>query len=530
MDKSKGTFKSYTEHDGLPDNIINGIVEDNDSTLWISTNKGISRFDKRTGKFSNYNENDGLKVKQFLYGSYLKDSDGTIYFGGQGGVVIIEPDNFRKNTFKPLVYLTDFQLSYNSVEIGKKGSPLKQHISFTDKIILNHRQNMITFNYVALNYMSPKKNQYQYMMDGFDTEWKHVGSRREATYTNLSPGTYTFRVRALNNDVVLNEEGTSVEIIITPHWWKRWWFRILVFIIIIYAVYSVIKKREQATKRDKMILEQKIAEGAKEVQKQKDEIAAQQKALKEKEEAETESKWYNENLAKLSGIISQNNEDLYKMSQALITNISEAVEANLGAIYSLHESENVESYFELIGSFGLSKHTLKNKFDIHEGYIGAVYNDKKIIEIDNLPENYALMKSGLGEVSMKYLILIPLLQDQNLKGVIELASLSKLKKIKIDLVEQLAANMASAIEILSGNERMKHLVEELNTHTEELNAQKEEMQQNMEEMLATQEEIERIRKEEKAKEEKLIKQNAILKEKEAELKMLKKELDNLKKK
>jgi ligand-binding sensor domain-containing protein len=523
------TFTSYTERDGLPDNIINAIAEDDENNLWIATNKGISRLNRKTMEFSNYDASDGLKVEQFIHGSYYKDDDGIIYFGGNGGVVIIDPKNFKKNEFIPPVFLTDFQLSYKSVDIGKKGSPLQQHISYTDEIVLNHKQNMITFNYVAINYMSSRKNQYEYRMEGFDDDWKKVGSRREATYTNLNPGKYVFRVRATNNDGVLNEEGTSVAIIITPPWWKRWWFRVLVIGTIAYLVYSIIRAREQASKRDKEILRLKIEEGEHEVQTQKDEIEAQKQALLDKEASEKESKWFNENMAHLGGVISRNTSDLYKMAGELTGEITKALGASLGAIYVLFEDEREETCFELIGNYGLDQARVKNKFEAREGYLGAIYMDRKTIIIDNLPTNYAVLKSGLGSVSMKYLLMVPLMHDKNLKGVVELASLEKFEKNKINLIERLADNIAAAIEILTGNERMKALFEELNSHTEELNAQKEEMQQNLEEMSATHEEIDRIRQEEKQKEQDLLKQNELLKKKENELHNLEKKYAELEK-
>ena len=524
------TFTQYFENDGLPNNIICGLVEDADSNLWISTSKGISRLDKKTMTFSNYNVNDGLKVDQFNQGAYFKDDNGDIYFGGNGGVVYFNPSSFKKNTYKPPVYLTDFQISYTTVEIGKKDSPLKKHIAFTHEIKLNHRQNMITFNYVALNYVSPRKNQYEYMLEGLDEGWNKVDNRQEATYTNLTPGRYTFLVRATNNDGVLNEEGKSVDIVISPPWWKRWWFRIIIFLILLYFIIRILRIRESAAHRDKEILRRKIEAGEEEVQKQKDEIEAQKQILIKKEAAEKNSRWFNEAMAHLGAIVNKNTGNLYEMGRELISEIVSHVGANLGALYVINDEDKNKMFFELVGNYGADENKLKSRFDINDGYLAAVYQEKNVLSIDNLPDGYAIMKSGLGKTDLRHLLMIPLVQDENLNGIIELASLEKIPTFKVDLLEKLADNLAASIEILKVNERMKQMYEELNAHTEELNAQKEEMQQNLEEMTATQEEIERVRHNEQLKAKELKKQNKALQQLESENKDLRDQYDKLLKK
>lgn len=507
------TFTSFTERDGMPDNLISGITEDEDKNLWISTNKGIARLNKNTMEFRNFDASDGLKVDQFVHGSYFKDSEGQMYFGGAGGLVILNPKNFSKNNYVPPVYLTNFQLFYQDAIIGVKGSPLKQSIAYSDKVMLTHKQNIITFNYVALNYMSPQKNSYAYMMEGFDEDWIYVGSRREASYTNLSPGSYTFKVKASNNDGIWNESGTSITVIVRPPWWKTWWFRFILFSAIIWIVYSFIRIRMQANKRDKEILQSKIEAGQAEVKKQKDEIEAHLMTLQKKEIAERDSKWYNEGMTYLSDIISKNNDDVYRMAQKLILSIVEYVNASTGAFYIINDNNPKDIKLQLAGHYGIDEALVKKVFSVNEGYLGACCQEKSKILVDNLPDNYCTLESGLGKVSLKVLTLIPLMQDTNMNGIIELASIEKLPDYKIQLLEKLAENLASSIEIIKVNERMKVLVEQMNEHAEELNAQKEEMQQNLEEMMATQEEMERIKKHDKEKDEKLLEQHQFLKKK-----------------
>lgn len=530
FDKNTKKFTHFFVEDGLPDNNIAGLLEDDQKNLWISTNKGIARLNLETMEFSSYDAGDGLKVEQFIQGTYYKDENGNMYFGGNGGLVYFDPDNFKKNEYIPPVYFTDFQLSYKSVVPLKKGSPLKKHIAFTNKIVLNYKQNMLTFNYVALNFMSPRKNQYECMMVGLDEDWQKVGTRREATYTNLSPGRYTFRVRASNNDGVWNEEGTKVNIIITPPWWKTWLFRIIILGIIGYLIYAVIKIRIDATKRDKMILQSKIEEGEKALQKQQDEIEQHKREILEKEEIARENNWYNKGMTDLSEIITKNNNHLPIMAGKLMAGLVEYLDASIGALYLFDEDENKQNRFELLGGYALSGERLKKYFSVEEGYLGACFKEKKKIIVDNLPEGYAVLGSGLGKISLSHLILIPLLLEDKLNGVIELASLNEIPEYKIKLLDKLAEILASSIEIVKVNSQMKQMVEQLNSQTEKLNAQKEEMYQNLEEMTATQEEMERVRKKEKKQEQTLVEKNKKLSATKAELKSLKKNYASLLKK
>lgn len=388
------TFTHFFEEDGLPDNNISGILEDSDNKLWISTNKGIACLRQDSMKFSSYNASDGLKIDQYIPGARFKDENGIIYFGGIGGLVMFDPSDFKKNEYIPPVYLTDFQLSYKSVQPAQKGSPLKQHIAFTDRIKLSHRQNMITINYVALNYMSPRKNQYECMLEGQEKEWQKMGTRQEATYTNISPGKYIFHVRASNNDGVWNTEGTRVKIVITPPWWKRWWFRIFIIMLIGYAVYTLIKMRSDAIKHDKLILQRKIDEGEFELQKQRNEIEQHKRDLLEQEKVSSEINWYNEGMTTLGDIISKNSHNPGEMAGKLISGLVEYVEANIGVLYIINEEGTDDQRLEILGSYALDKSRLKKYFSGDEGYLGACYKEKKNIIIDNLPDNYAVVGSG----------------------------------------------------------------------------------------------------------------------------------------
>jgi ligand-binding sensor domain-containing protein/signal transduction histidine kinase len=244
FNRKDSTFIYYQQKDGLPNNQINGILEDDHGNLWISTNKGISKFlgginHPKNPVFKNYDIGDGLQGDEFRPRSFCKGKDGRMYFGGKNGFNVFHPDSIKDNPYIPPVVITKFLLFNKDIPIGTEDSPLRKHISVTKEITLSYKHSSITFEYAALNFMVPEKNQYAYMLEGFDKEWNYVKNKREATYTNLNPGKYIFRVKGSNNDGVWNEEGTSLKIIVNPPFWKTMWFRSSMIVLIILAVYTI---------------------------------------------------------------------------------------------------------------------------------------------------------------------------------------------------------------------------------------------------------------------------------------------------
>ncbi|MHB1687658.1 MAG: ligand-binding sensor domain-containing protein [Ignavibacteriaceae bacterium] len=220
----KAKFIRYSTKDGLPSNIIYGILEDDNGNLWLSTDNGLSKFDPAKQIFRNYNESDGLQSNQFFWGAALKSKNGELFFGGINGFNAFYPSSLKDNPYIPPVVITDFNIFNKPVPIEQNGSPLKKYIAETDKITLSYSQNVFSFEFAALDYTSPNKNQYAYMMEGFDKGWVNSGNRHFVTYTNLDPGEYTFYVRGSNNDGVWNTSGASIKIIILPPFWRTWWF------------------------------------------------------------------------------------------------------------------------------------------------------------------------------------------------------------------------------------------------------------------------------------------------------------------
>ncbi|CAN5208413.1 sensor histidine kinase [soil metagenome] len=218
LDPETEDFTAYTEKEGLPSNSVHRLEQDEEGYLWLSTNKGMCRFDPVTKKVDKFDFSDGLQGNQFAtgyvnVGSSFKGKDGTLYFGGSEGFTSFHPRNIQLNTNIPPVVITQFSLFDKPVP-GLHEAP---------EVTLKYNENVFSFEFSALNFTNPHKNQYAYQLENFDQDWIYSGSRRYASYTNLDPGTYTFRVKGSNNDGLWNEQGASLQITILPPWWKTWW-------------------------------------------------------------------------------------------------------------------------------------------------------------------------------------------------------------------------------------------------------------------------------------------------------------------
>lgn len=238
-DKKAGNFTSYSPGKGFAGNVFNSIVGDKSGNIWVTTEKGISGFNPQTGRIDNFDEADGVFANSII----AADKQGNIYLAGEKGMGYLDPNKLTRNTTVPPVYLTDFQIFNKSVSPSASG-PLKDDLNTTNKITLKYSQSVFSIGFSALNYSLTEKNQYAYMLEGFDNKWNYVGTQRKATYTNLDPGTYTFKVKAANNDGIWNDAGKSITIVITPPWYKTWAAYMGYVLIGLLIISAYIKYRE----------------------------------------------------------------------------------------------------------------------------------------------------------------------------------------------------------------------------------------------------------------------------------------------
>lgn len=253
-------FVSYTESGGLSNNVIKGILEDENQNLWLSTNQGLSRFDPEKEEFKNYDANDGLQSNEFQELAALKRNNGEMLFGGVNGFNAFYPEDINENTFKAETVLTDFSIFNTSVKVDEEFNNrviLKQPLYETESIRLKHWENSFSFQFSSLHYAAPEKNQFAYMLEGFDKDWIYTDySKRFATYTNLEPGEYVLKVKASNNDHLWDDTPSSIKIHIVPPFWQTIWAYLLyaaagILALFAYRKFTIIR----TTKKHSLELE-----------------------------------------------------------------------------------------------------------------------------------------------------------------------------------------------------------------------------------------------------------------------------------
>ncbi len=263
FDPETQKFTAYTKKDGLPSDLVDAIQADDSGKIWISSSAGLSVFNPVTKTFKNYTTEDGLQGDEFKAHSALKARDGRLYFGGINGFNSFTPGQVLNNQeFSPLV-LTSLQIFNKPVQIAKNRwdrSPLKADISDTKEISLSYSQSVITLQYAALDFTAIDKKHYAYMLEGFDKNWNDVGARNSATYTNLPPAKYTFKVKYKNSQGKWSPVVASIQITIIPPFYLTWWFKLTVALVVIGGVYGVFKYRIARVNKQKRRLEKLVKE------------------------------------------------------------------------------------------------------------------------------------------------------------------------------------------------------------------------------------------------------------------------------
>lgn len=244
-------ISNYSKKNGLKDNTVNSITEDDNGNLWLGTNSGISFFDIQKKSFANFTTEDGINGTMMNPESVLKLDSGLLLFGSSGGLNIFNPANIKLSSYKPKLVISDFKIFNNSVKIGNN-SPLRKSVQTLEEISLSYNQNVFSFEFVALDYNSAKSIQYNYMMEGFDKDWSNSGGRRFVSYTNLNPGNYIFKVKATNADGIWNAGSKSISILIKPPFWQTWWFRSTAVFLFLFGIYFTVNKRISKLEQDRL--------------------------------------------------------------------------------------------------------------------------------------------------------------------------------------------------------------------------------------------------------------------------------------
>ncbi|NQU51758.1 MAG: hypothetical protein HQ522_04390, partial [Bacteroidetes bacterium] len=258
---------------------IESILFDSNDMLWIGTGNGLIEFDPDTKKTKRYGAEDGLQGSEFTRFAAYKASNGEMYFGGKNGFSVFHPDKIKMSNYKPLIVFTDFKLYQESVAIGQE-SPLKKNILLMEEIVLDHNQNDFSFSYAALDFSNPDNINYKYKLENHDEEWIDAGNKNTASYTNMGPGKYIFKVLTTNSDRIWNDKVTSIRITIKPPWWQTTLAYFIYGILFITGIIIVdrfqrkrLKEKVRAQARERELTQ------AKEIEKAYNELKTTQKQL-----------------------------------------------------------------------------------------------------------------------------------------------------------------------------------------------------------------------------------------------------------
>lgn len=423
LDVKTGKFTNYSTIDGLPGNSITSILEDSLHNLWLATDKGLAKFNPKTKEVVVFDPKDGLQ-NMGLKSWAIQTRDGEMFFGGSDGFNSFYPDQMKQNQNqnKPPVVITLLKIFNNPVEINEtfnKRITLPNAINQTSELVLSHSENFFTFEFIALDFTTPEKNLYAYMMEGFDKEWVFSGAKREANYTNLDPGEYTFRVKASNNDGVWNEQGTSIQVIILPPWWQTWWFRLIMGFTVVFSLTLFYYWRVRQFRNQKILLESLVAQKTSELQRMNSVLIKQAEELNKT----------NSLLEKRQGQIEEQSEELSAQKESL-----EKMNEELHAL-----NVTKDKFFSIIA------HDIKNPFNAILGFTSLLEeNYHEWTDVMKL-EIISLVHSSSKNL---YQLLENLLQwSRSQRGIIEF------NPMKISLNEL----MQSVVELMKGTAEAKNI-------------------------------------------------------------------------
>lgn len=481
-------FKHYTERKGLASGVIYGITEDESGNLWLATNRGISRFNRSSERFHNYDTEDGLLASRFNHSAICKTQKGELLFGNTRGINLFHPDSIQDNPYIPPVYITTFKI-FNKVITPHNSELLAKDISETPVIQLSHEHYVISLDFVALGFRQSGKNRFTYKLEGFDEEWNYTDSRqRTATYTNLKPGIYKFRVKASNNDGIWNDQGAELTIIVKPPFWDELWFRIVVILLVVIILTTAYRMRVRNIELRRQDLERLVAQQTNDLRREKDKLEHAFEEIKEQKEqilnfnTDLQQK-QEEILAQRDDIEQQRNEVQRAAEQIrILTTIGQELTRILDLSELLDTVQHQVSGFMSCDGFGLGLYdevreslVFENFWEdgkilpTHQEPLSAdwrlsvwCFRHQKEVFINDLRLEFGRyikgyqMKVNVGRVP-NALIYLPLTSQGKRLGVLTLQSFKKgaYTQAHVEILKTLASYISIALENASSYEEIK---------------------------------------------------------------------------
>lgn len=445
----------YMSSDGLSNNVVYAVIPDDQGRIWCSTNLGISVYNTKTKTFLNYTWEDGLQSNEFNENAWFKAEDGKIYVGGIDGFNCIDPARISPNQFIPPVVITGLTVNHQPVTPLSHPEITSLQVSESKELRLRHDQTIFTFEFTALNYILPGKNQYRYKLEGYDEDWVEAGSQRTASYTNINPGTYTFMVQGSNNDRVWNEYPTSLKIVVLPPFWLTWWFKLLIVLSVLLAIYLVFYFRLKTIKQERARLERLVAEKTATLSEQNIRIEQQNSELVS---INQEIISRNEKIEQKNRKLKEQNEQIVKQRDNLLALAEQVQEANQAKINFFttisHEFRTpltliIGPLKELITRIDeLNRHELQRKFKIIYG------NASKLLLLVNELLDFRKADTDKAGLIRTSLDLVPFIQQiaflfndiaQRKKINFRFVSTQKALKVSVDAekLEKIVFNLIS---------------------------------------------------------------------------------------
>ncbi len=452
------SFRRYTGADGLASEAIGSILEDRQGMLWVSTTGGISRFDPASGSFRNYTDKDGLVAGSYFINSAWKAQDGTLYFGGINGVSRFHPDAIRENPHAPQVVITDFLIFNQSVLKNKASADIKLEASLQDThtLTLPWRDSVVSFEFAALHFADPQRNQYAYQLEGFDHDWVYTeAGKRFATYTNLDPGRYLFRVKAANKDGVWNPTGVTMELIITPPVWKTWWFRIAVAASILGIGYLAYHARVRQLLRQTDTLEHEVEARTREITRQKEVLERQKDSVEQA----------HHNISVISEIGRQltNKLDIEGITDTLYRSVNELMDASVFGIGVYRpEREIIEIPYAMERGVRYAPY-VRDACDTNQMAVWCIRNQREILindlqaeysqyvhdlELTSSESDMGMLSDGTKPSMPCSMLYVPILLNDRVLGTICVHSFEKnaYHQVHVDMLRTLSTYVAVAFD------------------------------------------------------------------------------------
>jgi ligand-binding sensor domain-containing protein len=472
-------WTQYTVENGLASNSISSLIFSDDSTLWVATDKGISRF-------------DGKKWNKLALPEYFKilRGNGSLEKGTNNSIWInISSIEWYRRVF----YKKEFTTT-NSPLISYKIQPEQitpeTEITKCDRKVFYPGNAMIAWQGVdRWNDTKPSELQYSFKLD--EEEWSDFTTETTHTFLSMNRGRHKIEVRARDNFMNIDPVPATAEFKIIPPVWGQAWFLLLIagFIATIVYLFTASLKKNREMEAQNLVMQQKNDD----LVKQQAEIEEKSKQIMVLLEKERESHWFNEGVIAINDIIKSNRDNLVSLSHSLTAKFIEYLDVHSAGIMLYHKSETEETggYLELLSAYGYNKERLTNKKIMQEeGLAGACFKEKKTMVFRNIPPTY-FIESGMGKAKITELVLVPLKLHDEIVGIIEVSSFHTIDEKRIRLLEIVAENVASNIISLDAKATIEELYKQSQENSARLHEQEEELHQQMEELQATQEESHR---------------------------------------